>query len=125
MKFNLGEFFNNELREKAESAIQSSIAKLGVGMKKLVEDDKTFSEVVDLAYEALPLPVRLGLRKESFRKLAISIKDKYTAESSSATKFGADQLPLPIGEGEEQARSSAVDNSESDPSANSKDGWPT
>src|SRR5437773_7176872 len=85
----------DEVKETAEKALQSSLATLGVGMKKLVEDEKTFNEAVDIGYEVLPLPVRLFLRKEKFRLLIASIKERYITEQPLSEHL-SDQLALPM-----------------------------
>ena len=83
MDFSLNGLVSEELRGKADNAVHSALEKLGKGMRDFLEDEKTFNEVVDLAYEALPLPVRLGLRKDIFRKFVMSLKANYMADRPS------------------------------------------
>jgi hypothetical protein len=80
MEFNFGSVVGDEMRAKVDAGVQAALAKIGKGMQDFLEDDETFKEVVDIGYEALPLPIRLGLRKESFRKIVVSLKDRYLTE---------------------------------------------
>ena len=95
MSFRLPNLLSDEVKETAEKALQSSLATLGVGMKKLVEDEKTFNEAVDMGYEVLPLPVRLFLNKETFRLFIASIKERYITEKLPPEHL-SDQLALPM-----------------------------
>ena len=95
MNFHLPNLLSDEVKESAEKALQSALTILDVGMKNLVEDEKTFNEVVEIGYGALPLPIKLFLRKDNFRLFIVSLKERYVAERLHAGNLN-DQLALPL-----------------------------
>lgn len=88
---------SDEVVARVEKAVQAALNQLGVGMRKLAEDEETCSAVVNLAYEALPLPFRLFLKKDRFEGLVISLKNRYLDKEKAAAST-SDQLALPLGQ---------------------------
>jgi len=59
-----------------------------MSLNQIAEDGEQRQRVLSIAYEALPFPIRLVLRKERFEELVLEMIDRFKDSTNSTSESG-------------------------------------
>lgn len=74
---------SGEVMDQIRRASKDAFKKAGHEAGKLAANEKTFNLAVDMAYQAVPFPVRLAVGKDRFRKIMYQFRESLPKEQQS------------------------------------------